>query len=291
MSTTSLPSPPATLPPSPRPPVAPTPPRLSPTPSRPPPRRSTARELVAVGLAVVLVGAVLGVVLLTRGDGPPVRQLRVTEATAAAVTLGWTAPEGSTPDRYLVVRDGSEIGQTKTLGYTDRSVAPGTRYVYEVSALVDGAEGESARVRVRTALPPVSEALLRGEYRVRFVVAAAAGWESIRAGDTDTETWRITNGGSRLHGASLGGTWTMTLQREGAVATGSDTAQLSACQFVPVTDTVTVRMRVTAGRVIGGDWVATRFTGSFRDVAPAASVGLWSCPGSSLTAEITGTVT
>jgi hypothetical protein len=56
-----------------------------------------------------------------------------------------------------------------------------------------------------------------------------------------------------------------------------------------VTDTVTVRLEVTAARMIDGAWVATRFRGTVRDTAPAASVGLWRCPGSTYTAEVAAT--
>jgi hypothetical protein len=87
----------------------------------------------------------------------------------------------------------------------------------------------------------------------------------------------------------MGGTWVIVLDRTGASAHGSTKAQLSECQFTPVTDSLRVRMRVEAGHYVGDRWVARRFIGTFHMYAPPATSGLWSCQGSSLTARLVGT--
>jgi hypothetical protein len=242
--------------------------------------------VVCVAALVLTAGILVG---LTRGDaGPPVGQLRIERTTWSAVTLDWQAPAGATAATYRISRDGAQIATADTTSYTDRSVAPGTRYRYEVVAVGDGSTSAAATVTVRTPVPPVSLAVLGGPYRVALSVTSAQGWESITAGDRDTATWSFTGTGSRLHGAAIGGAWTMTLRREGASASGTARETLSSCNFTPVTDTITVRVRVLAGRVIGGEWIATRFAGTFRDVSPAASSGLYTCSGSSYTARIDG---
>ena len=141
----------------------------------------------------------------------------------------------------------------------------------------------------RTAPPPVSQAVLTGSYDVAMVTTSAKGWESLSVGDKDEVTWSFSPNGTRLNGAMMGGTWVIVLDRSGANTHGSTQTSLSSCQFTPVTDTLRVQLKVTAGHFVGERWVATRFTGTFRMYSPPATAGLWSCPGSTLTARIIGT--
>jgi hypothetical protein len=140
-----------------------------------------------------------------------------------------------------------------------------------------------------TAPPPVAQADLTGSYDVHLVATSAKGWESLEVGDRSTQTWSFSPNGTRLNGAALGGTWVIVLDRTGANAHGSTKTPLSSCQFTPVTDTLRVQLKVMAGHLIGERWVATRFAGTFHMYSPPATSGLWSCPGSALTANITGT--
>ncbi|MGZ5128239.1 MAG: hypothetical protein ACXWGA_10440 [Actinomycetota bacterium] len=140
-----------------------------------------------------------------------------------------------------------------------------------------------------TAAPPVSEAVLAGSYQVELVTTAAKGWESHEVGDRATETWSFSPDGTRLNGHVMGGSWVIELDRAGASAHGSAKAQLSECQFTPVTDSLRVRMKVEAGHNVGDRWVARRFVGTFHMYSPPATSGLWSCQGSSLTARLVGT--
>jgi hypothetical protein len=142
---------------------------------------------------------------------------------------------------------------------------------------------------VRSAAPPVSEAVLAGRYEVRLVATAAKGWESLEVGDRATVDWSFSPNGTRLNGRMMGGDWVIVLDRTGANAHGSTKAQLSECQFTPVTDSLRVRMRIEAGHYVGDRWVARRFVGSFHMYSPPATSGLWSCQGSSLTARLVGT--
>jgi hypothetical protein len=140
-----------------------------------------------------------------------------------------------------------------------------------------------------TTAPPVSEAVLAGSYQVKLVATAAKGWESLEVGDRTAETWSFSPNGTRLNGQMMGGSWVIALDRVGASAHGSTKAQLSECQFTPVTDSLRVRMKVEAGHFVGDRWVARRFVGTFHMYSPSATSGLWSCPGSSLTARLVGT--
>lgn len=140
-----------------------------------------------------------------------------------------------------------------------------------------------------TDAPPVSEAVLAGSYQITLVTTAAKGWESLEVGDRATETWSFSPNGIRLNGHMMGGSWVIVLDRTGASAHGSTKAQLSECQFTPVTDSLRVRMKVGAGHYVGDRWVARRFVGTFHMYSPPATSGLWSCQGSSLTARLVGT--
>jgi hypothetical protein len=131
--------------------------------------------------------------------------------------------------------------------------------------------------------------VLAGSYQVKLVAASAKGWESLEVGDRATETWSFSPNGTRLNGVMLGGNWVIVLDRTGANAHGSTKAQLSECQFTPVTDSLRVRIQVKAGHVVGERWVASRIAGTFRMYSPPATSGLWSCPGSTLTAKFVGT--
>jgi len=92
---------------------------------------------------------------------PAPEGLKVKALAPGAVALSWKPGPGRKPSRYLVLRDGRRLVQTRKPAYTDRSVAPGASYRYAVEAL--DAKGrasrpsKSRRVRVpagATSLPP-----------------------------------------------------------------------------------------------------------------------------------------
>jgi hypothetical protein len=284
-STSTLVRPQAPLPPAPGPPT----PSLAPL--RPARDHRTRTTLIAIAAALALVAAVTVFLGPFGSDaGPPVRQLHAARVTADSVTLGWQAPAEVVPDGYRIERNGREIDEIagSLLTFTDDGVRLGTRYSYAVIPLIGGDDGGEATIGVRTDVPPVSAALLAGDYRVRLRIVSAQGWESLASGKRTTESWSFAREGERLSGASSGGVWTMVLRRSGDTASGTSKESLSSCSMTPVTDTITLRLRVTAGKAIDGQWFATRFSGTFRDVAPSTTSGIWVCPGSSYTAQVQG---
>jgi hypothetical protein len=246
--------------------------------------------IAAVALVLVAVGAT--VVVLNRGGSPPLG-LRATDVTRHAVTLTWRPPAEGVPDGYRIERDGMDIGTVAegATRFRDTGLEPGITYEYAVVALVEGEPSDPATVSVRTDVPPANAATLAGTYRVRLSITAAEGWESLGIGDGRRATWVASRGGTHVRGTSWGGSWTMTLAPDDGWMTGTTTASLSECSFVPVTDTLTLRVHATAGRMIDGAWRATRFSGTLTEVAPATSVGLTSCDGSSFTARVEATRT
>jgi hypothetical protein len=251
---------------------------------------------IALGVALALIVAGAIVFVATRSDPsasavPPVRELEAS-VEPGQVSLSWEAPTGEEPiSGYAISRNGEDLTtlDDSVTAFDDITVRLGFRYRYEVVALREGTASDPVAVAVRMPDPPVATAILAGDYRVRFTVSAAQGWETIDAGDRSQQTWTFTSNGERLAGSSLGGTWRMSLVRTTLPwFKGTDTAQLSSCSFTPVTDTITVRVRPTAGRMVGGRWMATRFVGTYRDVSPSATAGLYTCGGSSYTAQVEG---
>jgi hypothetical protein len=249
---------------------------------------------IGVALAVVAAGVIFVVATSSEPSTPPVSAVRQLEADVqrGQVSLSWLAPTGEEPvSGYAVVRDGDELMtlDDSVTAFDDITVRLGFRYRYEVVAIQEGRRSEPVAIVVRMPNPPVGTAIIAGAYQVRFTVTAAQGWESIDPGDRSRQTWTFTSNGRRLVGSSLGGTWRMSLASEREPwLSGTDTAQLSSCSFTPVTDTITVRVRPTAGRMIGGRWMATRVAGTYRDVSPSATAGLYVCGGSSYTAKVEG---
>jgi hypothetical protein len=269
----------------PRPAAPPGIPSVPPVARASPPRRG--RKVLVYGLAAVV--AIVAAIVVLRPDErvPGAQALRASRVTSSAVTLRWRAPPAA-PDGYRIERDGDVVGDVgpRVTTFTDDGVAPSTDYTYDVIAIVEGADADPATVSVRTEVPALGEAVLDGTYRVRIRLTAASGWESIGAGDRSVERWTFSADGTRVAGASVNGTWTMGLRHRGDAFRGTTKAQLSKCWITPVTDTLTLQVRPTAGRVIGGDWVVQRFVGTLRDVSPPASSGLYTCQGSGYTARI-----
>jgi chitodextrinase len=83
--------------------------------------------------------------------------LTATATPSGAVDLVWNASSDNVRVAgYRILRDGTEIITTSSTAYTDTSVAPGTRYAYQVAAS-DGAGNVSEpsdAVFVTTATPP-----------------------------------------------------------------------------------------------------------------------------------------
>ena len=200
-------------------------------------------------------------------------------------TSARAAPTATAPVQAPV-----EVGSRWALAL---AIVGGALLLVVVLSLLGSREADNEAGRpggpVATVAPPVSEAVLAGSYDVKLVTTSAKGWESLETGDRATDTWSFSPNGTRLNGEMMGGSWVIVLERTAANAHGSAKAQLSECQFTPVTDSLRVRMQVEAGHFVGDRWVARRFEGTFHMYSPPATSGLWSCPGSALTARLVGT--
>ena len=97
----------------------------------------------------------------------------------------------------------------------------------------------------------------------------------------------------RLHfhfGLAGGKSLTMRLSRHGAAYDGAKAARLSQCFYKDVQGRLRVHLTVRRAAWINDVWRATRVTGTYRYTFPQATSGIYRCPGGSLTAAITGTL-
>src|SRR3954469_1056279 len=95
--------------------------------------------------------------ILKRLSAP--RSFKAGAVAADRVTLKWSAPKGTKPAYYVVLRDGRAIGKTTKRTFTDKKVKAGTTYRYSVRGYDKhkkaGAPAKSVRVKVpkTTTLP------------------------------------------------------------------------------------------------------------------------------------------
>jgi hypothetical protein len=77
---------------------------------------------------------------------------RATDVTTTSVALAWDpAPFGGEAVRFLVFRDGEQIGKTTKTTFVDRGLEPGTAHVYEIVAVgEDGSQATSKPIEVTT---------------------------------------------------------------------------------------------------------------------------------------------
>ena len=90
---------------------------------------------------------------------PPVRSPlnpRTTSVTTSSVTLAWgAAPHGGEAVRFLILRDGEQIGKTTQTAFVDEDVTASTTFVYQIVGVgADGSQASSEEVSVTTPAPP-----------------------------------------------------------------------------------------------------------------------------------------
>ena len=112
---------------------------------------------------MVVFGLVAGLLVwapwVTPPPGTPTA-IATTSKTATSATVSWTAPQGGTaPDRYLVTRDGRQVGLVPVgqTSYTDNGLAPGSTHYYTITAASGTLRSTAtARAKVVTMTPPRS---------------------------------------------------------------------------------------------------------------------------------------
>jgi hypothetical protein len=192
--------------------------------------------------------------------------------------LAWTAPDRGAPvDHYEVFRDGKRLVRTTRSSYTDQGLTIGTHYRYwVVSVDADGRASHRLFRDVTTQVPPPSQALLDGTFtvtaqlgshdgtRVRFTsqtvtwtftsqcptTACSAAWRATHSGAGGSV---ITSGVARRVGGEYHGTWRGPF--------------LSRCRdrHLDAVSDLTIVLRVTAGHVVDGRWLAAGVSGSIQE--------------------------
>jgi Fibronectin type III domain len=114
------------------------PPAVPPTSPRRPHRRRARWALVLAAVAVL--GLVVGLLAWAPWHKVPVPPTAVhaQSPTATSVLVSWTPGKGgATIDRYLILRDGAQMGSVPAAktSYDDKGLAPGTTYRYAIIAV------------------------------------------------------------------------------------------------------------------------------------------------------------
>jgi chitodextrinase len=134
--------------------------------------------------------------------------------TGAEATVSWTAAtDNIAVTGYRVWRDGTEVGTSSSLSFTDRGLTPGGQYHYEVAAY-DAAGNVGARAGASVqmqgdAVPPVVVApatRLRGNVQIsKAAVHAAVRWSATDASGVARYQLQQSIDGGKWRGVSLPG--------------------------------------------------------------------------------------
>jgi hypothetical protein len=265
--------------------------------STPPPRRLQPGA-IAIAAVVALALVASAVFLLARGgddadstvaggagggiangDGtiatPPPADVKgrgeTSSASASAVTLTWQPPEGAYPDRYVVSRDGVEVGTTAGLSLTDESVGWGSDPTYEVRAGYGDALSPPVTLSVRVPDPSLWDAQLTGTVHT---VATVVGGDSplpSELGYQQASAWSFTPACAgpscsvRLHDRHFG--WSTALHRHNHNFEGSVTGRFqSVCgRSTPTLSRLQISIEPTGAGTVDGTWAVTTFTGTVHE--------------------------
>jgi Fibronectin type III domain len=120
----------------------------------PPSVRRRRRGWILALSGVVVAGLVAGLLVWEPWHQSPVAPTAVfaTSRTATSVLVSWPASKGgATPDHYLVLRDGKQVGSVlaSRTSFTDNGLAPGSRHRYAIIAEAGG-QKSAASVKVAT---------------------------------------------------------------------------------------------------------------------------------------------
>jgi len=126
------------------------------------------RAWTIAAAGVVVAALVVGLVVWSPWMPNPPSAVRVTASTATTAEITWAASSGiASPDRYLVLRDGQQVGSVpaSATSWTDHGLSPGTTYDYSVVAAGWLHSGPSPAATVTTLSPsPVGLAVTHVTY-------------------------------------------------------------------------------------------------------------------------------
>lgn len=264
------------------------------------------RRLVIIGLVALAILAAVGVAVAMAGGGerpaattspspapsPTIfAPVALTEDVEAfTVTIGWSQPDGGTEvDRYSVYRNGNFVASVTSpaTAYTDEDVVPGKNYTYEIEALGGGLVSDRASVEVKTKVPPLKDARLKGTFNVQLTTDSQYGFQSSLG--KFTLGWKFSpkceSGACNVTVKVLNfNQLKATLKRKGTSYSGSDSGKFNAvCSGTATTSTLTFQLKVKKAKAISDEWRATRLVGTLKQADPA---GL-GCVGAGATYSIT----
>jgi len=256
--------------------------------------------VAVLAVLIVVVGLVVWAPWSGRTPATPA-SVHAASPTPPSVVLQWPrSRKGPSVDAYVIRRNGVQVGFVagSATSYQDRGVAPATSYRYSIVAVAGGLRSApSPALVVTTRTPPTSAARLQGSWTVTGRVVKSGGG-SLKVGATRVDPWQFRPACAAgpctvvLSGAQGGSRYphpfTVTLNRAGAVYTGTTKAHLTHCGeskgVKDVTNTVTLRLTVRTAGVDKSAWVAGSWTGTMTIFSPYTSAGGgWYCPAQSVT--------
>jgi eukaryotic-like serine/threonine-protein kinase len=250
------------------------------------------RWAISIAAAVAVVGVVVGVAAAAPWSGPaPVLRpsgLVAGSATASSVAFRWSGPAtGPAPTRYQIFQNGQLIGSVPgtTTFYNDARLAPASSYRLQVAASRGGTRSpRSAVLKLTTATPPISAAVLNGPWTANYTVTSVVPTEPvIKVGEKWAGYWSFAPTCAigpcdvSLSGNFGAGSFTATLTRTGAVYAGTTTMNnFERCLHAGDTrDTLHIRIQVlraapqtsvqATGSNVGAEsqvWEATSWSGT-----------------------------
>lgn len=294
---------------APVPPVPPAPIPLDATAAEPtqPPRRSRRPVLVAA-IAIVVVLALVGIgIAVTSGGGddvpaalkpapsptvPPPAGVRATYKDLD-VTLHWTQPTGGIPViGYRIYRGKNQVATVPVpeTEWTDNDGSPGKHTYSIVSRTAGVQQSDPVKVSIKVPPPPLTTARLDGVFNVKATVTSSSGYTKIPG--SGTLGWRFDAKCSTgpcdvilvdLEFADIHG----TLKRSGQSYHGTISGKYNTkCGSTITISTLTIDLKITAGKAISGQWRASKVSGTL-NTSEAPQLG---CVGSHATSALNGTL-
>lgn len=268
---------------------------------RPRGRSARAKIAIAATTGLVLVAAAIVVVLLTRTQPmPPVLRptgLRAGSVTYTTMQINWSRPRtGPLPRRYLIFRNGSQVGSVsgRVTTFQTTGLSPNTPYEYQVMAIRQHHRSpRSADLNVSTlAPPPLSKAMLTGAFTVNYSHVTSYGYvHYVRRLPSDD--WNIVARCSSgpcvvvLYGTFWSASFTATLHPSGTTYEGTAVIKkFNKCSDITydiplyLTYHLTIRSAV-AHRL---QWTVSSWNGTLQATQPASA-----CVATQITAKTQGT--
>jgi serine/threonine protein kinase len=238
------------------------------------------RVVLGAAAAVVLGAGIAGVVIAVSPGDPPVLApagLTADLVSSSSVTFTWAGPAtGPAPDKYEVFRDGRHAGDVpgNTTVYRDTRLTPASSYKFEVVASRNGKlSPHSVTLSLKTALPPVSDAVLTGKWSAHYKVTGTSHF-TYSSAKTWAETWEITpdcsSGPCSVKVSSNGAdqeqdAFKLSLDRAGAVYAGSTTVGgFAYCEAskTNLNAIMKVKIAVQGAEFKGKVWTASSWKGT-----------------------------